>query len=294
MREGDFSAAWQESDVVLAGRKGVPCWHLPRHMQYIWNGEPLKGKKVLVRCYHGLGDTLQFIRFIPLLQQEAGEVMVWVQPRLIPLLQYLVFPVQLFPLHDGTPDLVYDADIELMELPHYFRTTLQTLPPGPPYLDVMPAGSSEEKGRLAVGLVWQAGDWDTSRSIDFSVLKPLFAIPGISWYLLQAGAVEAGWDRHSGTLAGGANLLDDAQIIKSLDLVLSVDTMMAHLAGALAVPVWTLLPYHADWRWMDNGNTSPWYPSMRLFRQPAPGNWMSVVEEVQFALRRLLNTGRCA
>ena len=136
MRQGNFEAAWQCADATLKSRAGLPCWHLPRHFQYIWDGSPLEGKRVLIRCYHGLGDTIQFIRYAPLVKPIAKKVMVWMQPKLIPLLQSVHGIDQLLPLHDGTPDVVYDVDVELMELPHIFRTTLCTVPATIPYLHV--------------------------------------------------------------------------------------------------------------------------------------------------------------
>src|SRR5438105_284285 len=119
---GEFEEAWKISDAVLQSRSGKPCWHLPRHQQYIWDGLSLNGKRVLVRCYHGLGDTIQFIRYVPALKEIAKEVIVWVQPPLIPILQTMEGIDKLLPLHDGVADVDYDVDIEVMELSHIFRS----------------------------------------------------------------------------------------------------------------------------------------------------------------------------
>src|SRR3712207_7208710 len=116
MRRGEFEAAWALSDAVLRARAGVPCWHLPRHLQYVWDGTPLAGRRVLVRCYHGLGDTLQFVRFVPPLRAVAEEVTLWVQPTLLPLLATMHGIGPCAPLHDGVPDVPYDVDVEVMEL----------------------------------------------------------------------------------------------------------------------------------------------------------------------------------
>lgn len=134
MRRGDFAAAWEISDAVLRSRPAEPDWSIPRHLQSIWNGAPLEGKRVLVRCYHGLGDTIQFARFVPLLNNIASEVIVWAQPPLIPLLETMRGMGRRLPLHDGRPDVEYDVDVEIMELPHVFRTTLITIPAETPYL----------------------------------------------------------------------------------------------------------------------------------------------------------------
>src|ERR1700710_2453839 len=112
MRRGDFEAAWQISDAVLLERRANgPCWHLERHEQWVWDGRPLAGQRVLVRCYHGLGDTLQFARFLPALTRVCRALTVWVQPALLPLLQRMPAPFAVLPLHDGTPEVVYDVDI---------------------------------------------------------------------------------------------------------------------------------------------------------------------------------------
>jgi len=239
----------------------------------------LFGKRVLVRCYHGLGDTIQFIRYAPLLKEIAAEVIVWTQPSLIPLLQTVRGIDRLLPLHDGSPDVEYDVDIELNELPYLFRTTLASIPADVPYIFVEPA-SLARNGRLRVGLIWQSGDWDSRRSIPFSEVKRLEQVPGIEWHILQRDASLAGWDGSFGLTSGGDDPLDDARIMRALDLVISVDTMTAHLAGALGVNTWTLLPFDSDWRWLLNRNDSPWYPTMRLFRQREEGQWSAVIYEV--------------
>jgi len=138
IRHGAFEEAWQISDAVLQSRAGKPCWHWPRHYQYIWDGTPLQGKRVLVRCYHGLGDTIQFIRYAPLIKRIAKKVIVWAQPSLIPLVETVEGIDQILPLHDGTPEVAFDVDVESMELPHIFRTTLATIPATIPYLHAAP------------------------------------------------------------------------------------------------------------------------------------------------------------
>jgi len=286
MRRGAFAEAWEKSDADLKSRAGQPCWHLPRHFQYIWDGTPLQGKRVLVRCYHGLGDTIQFIRYMPLVKAIAAEVIVWAQAPLLPLLQTVSGIDRLLPLHDGTPELEYDIDVEIMELPHIFRTTLANLPTQVPYLHVEPLLLSPNNEQLSVGLVWKAGDWDERRSIPFTALTPLTEIPGIRFYVLQADAKIAGWQEEFGIYPGAFNLLEYARVIRGLDLMISVDSMPAHLAGALGVPVWTLLHAEADWRWLENRDDSPWYPTMRLFRQEHPGNWEGVMERVKAELEK--------
>lgn len=286
MRRGEFAAAWALSDAVLRSRAGLPCWHLPRHLQYVWNGTPLDGQRILVRCYHGLGDTIQFIRYAPLIKAIAAEVIVWAQPALIPLLHTARGIDRLIPLHDGTPEITYDVDIESMELPYAFRTTLATIPAEVPYLHVDSAPLPRD-GRLAVGIVWKAGDWDEQRSIPFPLLAPLAKVPGVAWHILQRGSGLAEWREGFGVLSGSDDVFEAARVVRALDLLISVDTMPAHLAGALGVPIWNLLHADADWRWMEGRDDSPWYPTMRLFRQEQTGQWELVIARVLSELERL-------
>ena len=136
VRRGEFDAAWQLSDRELSQPRPVDAFTRPRHLQRIWDGRPVDGRRVLVRCYHGLGDTIQFARFLPALAARAASVVVWAQPALLPLLDTIDAPLELLPLHDGVPDVVFDVDVEIMELAWLLRATPQTLPPRTPYLRV--------------------------------------------------------------------------------------------------------------------------------------------------------------
>src|SRR5689334_13670407 len=202
MRRGDFAAAWEISDRVVQERAGVSCEHLPRHFQYFWDGAPLDGKRVLVRCYHGLGDTIQFIRYAQLLRSRAREVIVWTQPKLIPLLRSISGIDLLLPLHDDAPEVEFDTSVELMELPHVFRTTPATIPRDIPYLHVT-AAALPRTSALAVGLTWAGGDWDEDRSIPLAALEPLLALPSVDWYLFQRGEALNEWTHSFGKLSEG-------------------------------------------------------------------------------------------
>jgi hypothetical protein len=292
MRRGDFAAAWKISDALLPLTRTQDHSVVPRHLQNIWDGTPLEGKRVLVRCYHGLGDTIQFIRYAGLLKHVAKSVVVWVQPSLIPLLRGVEGIDALMPLHDGAPEVEYDIDVELNELPYVFRTTLESVPAEVPYLRVEPARLPRTAGKIRVGLIWQSGDWDASRSIPFPVVLPLARINDIEWHVLQRDALKAGWNGDFGVISGGDNPLDDARVMRALDVVISVDTMTAHLAGALGCKTWTLLPYEADWRWMREREDSPWYPTMRLFRQQREGDWSGLIRHVGTALTKVIARDR--
>jgi hypothetical protein len=276
-------------DAWLRARAGAACWHLPRHEQWVWDGRPLAGRRVLVRCYHGLGDTLMFARFVPPLRRSAAEVTMWAQPALLPLLATMRGVGPLAPLHDGTPEVAYDADVEVMELAHAARATPATLPP-PPQFAVAPAPLARD-GRLAVGVVWECGDWDrATRSVPAALLAPLARVPGVALHVLQRGpALDAfrAAPPFAAAVSGSDDVLEAARAVRALDLVITIDSFPAHLAGALGVPTWTLLPHAADWRWMDGRGDSPWYPTMRLLRQPRPGDWAAVVAGAAGELARL-------
>ncbi len=279
MRRADFATAWSISDRILAARDpGETCWHLPRHEQWVWNGRPLANKRVLVRCYHGLGDTIQFARCLPMLDAIARETIVWAQPELVDLLATLPGRRQLLPLHDGAPEANYEVDIEIMELGHALRLDAEDLGKCVPYLHVEPAPRPSRT--FCIGIVATAGDWDGRRSIPPHLLASLGDVNRVELFNLQVQKPIAGMREWS-----TPDILELARRLRGLDLVIAPDTMVAHLAGALAVRTWTLLPYDADWRWHQPHRTdSPWYPTMRLFRQAQPGDWTSVIRDVQESL----------
>lgn len=288
MRRGDFEHAWQVSDRILRARiaAGVTCWHWPRHLQYVWGGEPLAGKRVLVRCYHGLGDTLQFIRFVAPLRALATHVTIWVQPALLPLVATAPGVDAVLPLHDGTPEVAHDVDIEIMELPHALRITAATLPNAVPYLFPPKAAAAiPETGARRVGIVWKAGGWDPARSVPAALLGQLTAIADTRFYSLQLGAETRELACLGLTDISTDDVIEAAARIRQLDCVITVDTMTAHLAGALAAPTWVLLQQDCDWRWMSGRGDSPWYPTARLFRQRRQGDWLAVIADVAAALR---------
>ena len=287
IRSGDFERAWQISDAHLRDRlaEGHGRWEAPRHLQAIWNGEPLVGKRVLVRCYHGLGDTIQFIRFLQPLRHIARSVVLWVQPELLALARFVAGADEVLALHNGKADVEYDVDVEIMELPHALRIT--AVPRDVPYLFVPRLPARRARGRsLRVGLVWAAGDWDERRSLDVDDVKPLARVPGIQLFSLQRGPRSAESASIPAIDWGSDDAVETAVCMLSLDLMISVDTMTAHLAGALAVPVWTVLQRDCDWRWPRDATDTVWYPTMRLFHQKEQGNWKSVIEHLCRVLER--------
>jgi len=277
MMAGEFELAWQESDRVLRNRRhsGQTCAHLPEHQRWLWDGTPLNGRHVLVRCFHGLGDTIQFVRFLPQLRALCSKVSFLPQAEL----SELIPPVR----EEGDPDI----EIELMEVPHALRLTLKSLPAEYRYLKV--SGAEPRSDSLfRVGLVWASGAWRPERSIPLPDFRFLNGLPGLELIGLQRGPAALQRPPNSPLFHQGdwrnTSIVETARTIRSLDLVITTDTMVAHLAGALGVPVWTLLHWDADWRWMVDRDDSPWYPSMRLFRQAQPGDWSDVLNRVRTEL----------
>jgi hypothetical protein len=280
MRAGDFATAWRINDAVLARRvaRGERCMHAPRHCQFIWRGTPLAGRRVLVRCYHGLGDTLQFVRFAAPLARVARHNVFWVQPALLGLVSGVAGVQEVLPLHDGDPGIHYDVDVEIMELPHALRVSGDSLGTCVPYLPGAPAGPRRRAAGepLRVGLAWMAGDWNPRRSLGVNELNGFAPIPGVELYSLQYPPVECPFEG-----LACADIGELARRIATLDLVVSVDTMVAHLAGGLGLATWTLLAHDCDWRWMAQRDDTPWYPGMRLYRQRVPGDWSEVIARVR-------------
>ncbi|OGP50502.1 MAG: hypothetical protein A2Y79_06310 [Deltaproteobacteria bacterium RBG_13_43_22] len=260
----------------------------------LWDGNNLQGKRILLFAEQGFGDSIQFIRYVPLVAGRGGRVVVECQTELASLLAS-VEGIDKIVKH-GEPLPEFEFQCPILSLPMIFRTNLSTIPAPIPYIFSDPEKVQKWRDRLSldtakykIGLVW-AGKPDHSndqnRSLAFEELWPLTQIPGISFYSLQKGEA-AGQAKN---LPQGMNWLDvsgelhdfteTGALIQNLDLTISVDTAVAHLAGALGRPVWTLLPFSPDWRWLLDREDTPWYPTMRLFRQTAYKNWAGVIQKM--------------
>lgn len=292
MRRGDWEAAWRATDRIELPRRALQAapGFERRPEQLRWDGTPMAGRSVLVRCEHGLGDTLQFMRFLPLLQ--ARHVHFLVQPPLVGLLHDApgLGEVRNYWTDDPLPP--HDVDTEVMELAYALRMTLPRLPPPYPHLqERLPAFHLPDEGRLRVGVVWSCSHWEPSRSIPLTDLAPLFALEEVQYFSLQQG--DAAADPLLQRLdieplsARTADIRMAAAAMNAMDLVISIDSMPAHLAATLGRPTWVLLKNEADWRWMDAREDSPWYPTVLLFRQPRAGDWRGVAEQVAASLRSL-------
>jgi len=292
---GDFQRGWPDYE-----RRWSYAELRPRPFrQPLWDGSPLQGRTILLHAEQGLGDTLMFVRYAPLVATSGGRVLVECQPELVRLLQSVAGIAGLIPA--GSPLPPFDVHLPLLSLPGVFQTNASTIPANVPYIHPIPADVARRQTAGAstlgprVGLVWRGSQQhrnDRRRSISLADLAPLASVPGITFISLQKGeaALEALRPPAGMTLIDPMfdirDFADTATLVANLDLVIAVDTSVAHLAGAMGRPVWTLLPYNPDWRWGLDRDDTPWYPTMRLFRQPAIGDWAGAVAQVATALLR--------
>lgn len=298
---GDFARGWPAYEVRWKCKHRPP---LPAVPQAHWDGTPLEGRTILLHAEQGLGDTLQFIRYAPLVGARGGRVVVQCQAPLVRLLSRCRGIDQLVGRGEPLPD--FDVHAPLLSLPRLLGTTSETIPADVPYLHADPELVADWRQALApvrgfrVGIAWQGSvrnAWDRHRSVGLADFEPLARIDSVHLISLQKGPGSeqvrdlggrfpvVSLSEQIDSTAGA--FMDTAAIIRNLDLVISVDTSVAHLAGGLGAPAWIALPYTPDWRWQLGRDDSPWYPSVRLFRQSAPGDWDAVFTRMAEGLRAL-------
>jgi tetratricopeptide (TPR) repeat protein len=285
----NFEEGWQAYEWRLQKQEWKTlCPH--RANLPLWNGESFVGKSLLVYDEQGFGDTIQFVRYLPLVKSKGGRVIFETRRQLIKLFANLPGADEVVErIFYDTPAIKADRYIPLCSLPGIFKTRLETIPANIPYLHPNPEKEEQWRHRFSaggvkVGLVWQGSSVDPNRSIDPALFSPLTDRQDISLYGLQKDAAQSESmlaDMQILNLGDDLNdFADTAGAIANLDLVISIDTSVAHLAGALGKAVWVLLPYVADWRWFLERTDSPWYPTMRLFRQRIRGDWQEVIQRV--------------
>jgi Tfp pilus assembly protein PilF len=285
---GDFENGWREYE----WRWHVTEYAPERLAKPDWTGGPT----ILLYAEQGLGDTLQFLRYCPLVARLGGRVILRVQPALVRLAASVEGASQVIAVGAALPE--FDLCRPLLSLPGRFGTKLESIPAEIPYLSA-DAALVERWGRdiagtpgLKVGLTWAGNPThknDRNRSIRLERLRPLLDLPGVSWFSLQIGERSGDIARlPAGSITDLSARLEDfaetAAVMAHLDLVVTVDTAIAHLAGALGRKAWVLLPFSADWRWLLDREDSPWYPTARLFRQREPGGWDDVIRRVAQAI----------
>jgi tetratricopeptide (TPR) repeat protein len=297
--QGDFTKVWEKYDKFRTKkskrRQGeIPCWQ----------GEDLTGCSILLFHEQGFGDTVQFVRYVQKVAEAASQTVLWIQK---PLAVLLAASYHTLTIHVGEdrPREHYDFACPLPRLPMVFNTALQTIPQIVPYLQSVPEVSAawrktfeamDSGKRYRGGVVWAGNPRhinDRSRSIPFALFRKLFDSSEINWVSLQVG------ERASDAAEAPCNVVDlspklvdfsqTAGAIANLDLVITVDSAVAHLAGAMGKKTWVLLPFVPDWRWQLEREDSPWYPTVRLFRQSKLGDWPEVLIRVKEAIEKEIN-----
>jgi tetratricopeptide (TPR) repeat protein len=296
---GNYREGWQlyESGFDRKNTRGIP----PIADRF-WDGSSQPGKRLLIWGEQGLGDVLQFIRYAALCRERVGRIIVQCREPLVRLLANCPYIDDVVTTATSAD---FDYHISVMSLPYIFGTTLETIPAEIPYLFVGEEARQKWAPRFAdqtnfkVGLVWagnprkhaiDAHIVDRRRSMTLDLMRPLFAFDQIQFYNLQMGEPANQIDSCSlrdtiiDYMPEVADFMDTAAIIENLDLVISVDTSVVHLAGGLGKPVWILSRFDACWRWLRNREQSPWYPTARIFGQPKQGDWVAVVDAISKAL----------
>lgn len=289
---GRFEEGWQEYEwrtrLAIWGVNAVNCMS--------WSGQPLKGKTLLIKAEQGMGDMIQFVRLVPMIEKQGGKIMLECQPELVRLFQS-VGGIDRLTSKPYSESEQPDVHIPLLSLPKLLGIQLENIPANIPYLAPPAELVDGWKRRLIadsgmrVGIAWSGNPQhidDGNRSCPPELLAPLLAVQGATFYSVQKEGTSAAAGIKDLSSEWG-DFADTASFMQMLDLVITVDTAAAHLAGALGIPVWTLLPFAPDWRWLLDRSDSPWYPSMRLFRQPRPRAWGPVISEVASELAKLAN-----
>jgi tetratricopeptide (TPR) repeat protein len=294
LTQGQYREGWEE--YAWRFRMEAYADFNPPANAPIWSGEPLAGKSILIYAEQGLGDTIQFVRYAPLLKSAGAEVHCQCSPLVRDLLATVDGIDLMYTFLQAPPDV--DYQISMMELPRLFATDASTVPFQDGYMKA-PKGSFVKPAEPAVGLVWQGNKAHTNdayRSVPLARFDDLLGLQGIRFYSLQVGdgagqIATLGWQNRIVDLSSELeSFTDTADVISKLDLVISVDTSVAHLSGALGVPVWVLLAQLSDWRWGRTATSSCWYSSMRLYRQKRLGVWDDVFADIGAALPVFLHS----
>ena len=288
LARGEMAAGWEEFE----WRWKTPAMiHARRNFaQPQWRGEPAPGRTLLIHPEGGFGDTLQFCRYARLAAERGLRVILEVPTPLVRLLQTLAEVDRVVAKGEDLP--AFDLHCPMLSLPLALKTTLETIPGTTPYLRADPLQVASWQARMAamenkgfrVGLVWAGNpryEYNRNRSLAPDVLAPLFGVPGTHFVSLQKDGPAA--PAHlplTDVMEEIKDFADTAALIANLDLVMSVDTAVVHLAAALGKPVWLLDRFDPDWRWLTGRRDSPWYPTLRIYRQQQPGDWVSVIADI--------------
>ncbi|HEX8961573.1 MAG TPA: tetratricopeptide repeat-containing glycosyltransferase family protein [Rhodocyclaceae bacterium] len=304
---GDFENGWPAHEAMLPNllgrKKGIETdaqyYRRVFTPERYWTGDDLGGGTLLLWTEQGLGDSLMMLRYLPLIKAHgAGRIVIICEQALVRIFRSFAEVDEILVKRDSIDQLRFDRHCSTMSLPFLFRTRLDTIPNRMPYISVPEGVGAKWRSRLAgypglkIGIAWGGNPTlvkDRERSIPLARFAPLMSVPGITWVSLQKGEPASQLKALAWPVVDWMDECDDMQdtagLIDALDLVVSVDTSVVHLAGALAKPVWLLNRFGSEWRWMLEREDSPWYPSLRIFRQPSRGDWESVLARVAAELR---------
>ncbi|MDF1748760.1 MAG: tetratricopeptide repeat protein [Alphaproteobacteria bacterium] len=308
LMDGQYEKGWAAYESRYAMSAFKP--NVPNIRERLWDGSPLNGRTLLVHVEQGFGDTIQFCRYVPMLRQRlgtGGKIIFLCEKEVYRLMGTLDGVDELYHLRQENAEIVFDVQIPLLSLPHRFGTTLETVPRNIPYLSVPESAMREaslpksKDGVIKAGIVWTGRPTHSDnlyRSMPLKEFANLFGINGVDFHSLQIGNGVADLQPylkrgnvfdHSSDIKDFA---DTAAILKELDVLISVDTAVCHLAGAMGKDVWTMLPFGGEWRWLRNREDTPWYPTMRLVRQRILSDWGIVLDRVQEGLEGAVKAAR--
>ncbi|MDD5158289.1 tetratricopeptide repeat protein [Sulfurimonas sp.] len=294
LMEGSYESGWKRYEYRL--RMDELIGKLYQYKTPIWKGESLKDKKIVLQNEQGFGDNMMFIRYVSKFVELGAKVIIRTRPQLVRLFKSIQDVESVCSEEEAIPE--HDYHFPLLSSPVYFKTTLETIPSIFPYISVkknLDIIKTDHKKKLKIGLVWSSSRTNKdfkNKYIGLEYYKPLFAVKGSVWYSLQVGddAKEIALHGLKNSITDVSEKLIDflatAEAISSLDLIITTDTAVAHLCGAMNKEAWVLVPKPADWRWMQDGDSTPWYGSLKLFRQSKQGDWSELISRIEAVLKK--------
>ncbi len=282
LHAGDWREGWAEYE----WRWRNPSNHLTKRAleSPAWDGQPLDGRTLLLHGEQGFGDTIQFVRFANMIEKAGGQLVLACQAELVELMASVEDVDEAVSLDAGLP--AHDCQAPLLSLPNLLGTEPDTIPQNTPYVYVPPDEETSASKTFKIGVVWAGRPRDAmdpyrNRTCSPDDLAALAGVEGVQVYSLQTGPDAAGNPGRSIDLSPRIkDFADTARLIQAMDVIVSVDTAVAHLAGALAKPAYVALSYAADWRWGDGNGIAPWYPTVQMFRQHSPGDWTRIIGQI--------------
>jgi Flp pilus assembly protein TadD len=296
---GDFKRGWESYEWRFR-RPGAARVYPHRLTTPRWQGDAYRNRRLLVHCEQGMGDMLQFVRYLPLVMQRGGTLLLEAHEPLVPLFKVQPWVDEVIAFNEKQPTAIpHDLHIPLLSLPRVFQTGTDTIPHAIPYIETNSQSPNHLKqyikyDRLNIGLIWASSDINPKRNLPLEKCHAWFQNPKLHFISLQKGNAAQQilpMQSHASAISvlgqHLTNFLDTACLMAHLDLIISVDTAPLHLAGGMGRPLWALLPFNADWRWPMGDGLSLWYPQTKIFRQSSPGNWEDVIAAIADRLRSM-------